>query len=322
MMPRGSGTRWPPSPLDRRSGHSPAPAQLGRPVSLRHRHLATSPPRQAQVLVHSVPGPSSGTWLEEQNWADWSHLLIGCKHKWYHLERYPLPASLVPALSFRSQGPASLLSPPAFLVLPTSHLNTYPSPPAARKDPQVPDPRSGSYPLPQSGTLLPQITPLLPPGTCINAKQGVVPPALRTGIRHNPANPGSLRFPTTGQSQPPRPHRPAVQVGPCGWSHLWSVNGNHVCPFQAKLSQCGWILHSLYASQSQEAGKPASPDAAWRTVTPARDSTRLRTKLLLRLHQMHVSAGLHLTATAVALMSSNQIPFSGHFIICPESETP
>lgn len=216
MMPRGSGTRWPPSPLDRRSGHSPAPAQLGRPISLRHRHLATSPPRQAQVLVHSVPGPSSRTWLEEQNWADWSHLLIGCKHKWYHLERYPLPAPLVPALSFRSQGPASLLSPPAFLVLPTSHLNTYPSPPAARKDPQVPDPRSGSYPLPQSGTLLPQITPLLPPGTCINAKQGVVPPALRTGIRHNPANPGSLRFPTTGQSQPPRPH-PACRPGGAVW---------------------------------------------------------------------------------------------------------
>lgn len=127
-----------------------------------------------------------------------------------------LPAPLVPALSFRSQGPASLLNPPAFLVLPTSHLNTYPSPPAARKDPQVPDPRSGSYPLPQSGTLLPQITPLLPPGTCINAKQGVVPPALRTGIRHNPANPGSLRFPTTGQSQPPRPH-PACRPGGAVW---------------------------------------------------------------------------------------------------------
>lgn len=95
-----------------------------------------------------------------------------------------------------------------------------------------------------------------------------------------------------------------------------------MCPFQAKLSQYGWILHSLYASQSQEAGKPASPDTAWRTVTPTRDSTRLRTKLLLRLHQMHVSTGLHLTATAVALMSSNQIPFGGHFIICPESETP
>lgn len=127
-----------------------------------------------------------------------------------------LPAPLVPALSFCSQGPASLLSPPAFLVLPTSHLNTYPSPPAARKDPQVPDPRSGSYPLPQSGTLLPQITPLLPPGTCINAKQGVVPPALRTGIRYNPANPGSLRFPTTGQSQPPRPH-PACRPGGASW---------------------------------------------------------------------------------------------------------